>query len=331
MLYIRAIDNGRLVATKSEGALDPATAPKGAWYDLIDPTAEERAFVDKVAGVAVPTREEMEEIEVSARLYNEDGVEYMTVTAVARLDTDEPTTSPVMFILNGSALVTVRFAEHRPFTNVIERSARPGGCPSSKPEELMLNLIEAMVDRLADALEKVGATIDQLSRRVFRARATETNLGKRDNDLQAMIERIGQAGDLLGIIRESLVGFNRLVSYHHGMGHIAKGAIETDSRIRTIQRDVSALTDHASYLGTKIAFLLDATLGLINLEQNQIIKIFSIAAVCLMPPTLVASVYGMNFKNIPELDFQYGYPMALVMMLVTALLPIWYFKRKGWF
>ena len=331
MLYIRAIENGRLIATKYEGAPDPTCAPQGAWYDLIDPTPEERAFVDQVADVAVPTREEMEEIEVSARLYNEDGVEYMTVTAVARLDTDEPTTSPVMFILNGHALVTVRFAEHRPFSNVIERSARPGGCPSSKPEELMLNLIEAMVDRLADALEKVGATVDQTSRNVFRARARETNLGKRDHDLQATIERIGQTGDLLGIIRESLVGFNRLVSYHHGMGHLAKGAIETDGRIRTIQRDVSALTDHASYLGSKIAFLLDATLGLINLEQNQIIKIFSIAAVCLMPPTLVASVYGMNFKNLPELEWTYGYPMALGMMLVTAILPIWYFKRKGWF
>ena len=183
MLYIRAIENGRLVATKYEGAPDPTCAPQGAWYDLIDPTPEERAFVDQVADVAVPTREEMEEIEVSARLYNEDGVEYMTVTAVARLDTDEPTTSPVMFILNGHALVTVRFAEHRPFANVIERSARPGGCPSSKPEELMLNLIEAMVDRLADALEKVGATVDQISRNVFRARARETNLGKRDHDL----------------------------------------------------------------------------------------------------------------------------------------------------
>ena len=330
MLTIRAVDNSRLVATHYEGAPDPKAMAKGAWYDLVDPTPEEQAFVEQATGVSVPTREEIEEIEVSSRLYNEDGVEYMTVTAAARLDTDEPTKSPVMFIHNGGALVTVRYVELRPFSNVIERCGRPGGCASADPENLMLTLIEAMVDRLADALERVGANIDAISRGVFRARARSENAGARDHDLQATIERVGQAGDVLGIIRESLVGFNRLISYHHGMGHIAKGVAETDGRIRTIQRDVSALSDHASYLGSKIAFLLDATLGLINLEQNQIIKIFSIAAVCLMPPTLVASVYGMNFKHLPELDFQYGYPMALALMLVTAILPVWYFKRKGW-
>lgn len=331
MLFIRSIEDGRLVAAAYETAPDPTCAPLGAWYDLVEPTAEQRAFVDQATGVSVPTRAEIEEIEVSSRLYNQDGVEYMTVTAAAGLDTDAPVKSPVMFILSGGALVTVRYVELRPFTNVIDRSGRPGGCQSAGAEHLMLTLIEAMVDRLADALEKVGDNIDRISRGVFRARSAKENVGKRDHDLQATIERVGQAGDLLGIIRESLVGFNRLVSYHHGVGHSAKAVAETDARIRTIQRDVSALSDHASYLGSKIGFLLDATLGLINLEQNQIIKIFSIAAVCLMPPTLVASVYGMNFKHIPELDFEYGYPMALALMFVTALAPILYFKRKGWF
>ena len=331
MLFIRSVEHSKLVTTRCEGPLDEEQLPKGVWYDLIEPTPDERAFVDKLASVAVPTREEIEEIEVSSRLYNEDGVEYMTVTAAAQLDTDLPIKSPVMFILSGVALVTVRYVELRPFNNVIDRAGRPGGCPQAGGEHLMLNLVEAMVDRLADALERVGANVDHISRDVFRARAKTDRAEVRDHDLQATIERVGQAGDLLSIIRESLVGFNRLVSYHHGTGHVAKGALETDGRIRTIQRDVSALSDHASYLGSKIGFLLDATLGLINLEQNQIIKIFSIAAVCLMPPTLVASVYGMNFKHIPELEFAYGYPMALGLMLVTALAPIWYFKRKGWF
>ena len=160
MLYIRAIDNSRLVATQYEGAPDAAAAPKGAWYDLIDPTAEERAFVDRATGVSVPTREEIEEIEVSSRLYSEDGVEYMTVTAAARLDTDEPTKSPVMFIHNGGALVTVRYVELRPFTNVIERCGRPGGCASADPENLMLTLIEAMVDRLAERLKQNGNDVE---------------------------------------------------------------------------------------------------------------------------------------------------------------------------
>jgi magnesium transporter len=251
------------------------------------------------------------------------------VTAAARLDTDEPVKTPVMFILNGAALATVRYFDLKPFANVIDRGARPGGCVNGGGEHMMLSLIEAMVDRLADALEHVGANIDRTSREVFRPHKGE-NVAERDNDLQATIERVGQEGELLGIIRESLVGFNRLVSYHHGMGHIGRGAVDTDGRIRTIQRDVSALSDHASYLSSKIGFLLDATLGLINLEQNQIIKIFSIAAVCLMPPTLVASIYGMNFKHLPELDFEFGYPMALLLMFITGIAPVIYFRRKGW-
>ena len=329
MLFIRSIENARLVETECETLPDPQTAPKAAWYDLVDPTPEERAFVDAAASVCLPSREDIEEIEVSSRLYTEDGVEYMTVTAATRLDTDEPGKTPVLFVLNGATLATMRFADLRPFKNVVERLARPGACTASGGEHMMLAVIEAMVDRLADALEQVGTVVDETSRNVFRSGPRE-NVGKRDRDLQAIIERVGREGDALGIVRESLVGFNRLVGYHHGMGHVGRGAIDADGRIRTIQRDVAALSDHATFLGSKIQFLLDATLGLISVEQNQIIKIFSIAAVCLMPPTLVASVYGMNFKHIPELDFEWGYPMALVMMLITGIAPVWYFKRKGW-
>jgi magnesium transporter len=330
MLFIRSVENSQLIETSFDLTCDPQDPPGSAvWYDLVDPTPAERAFVDQAAKVSIPSREEIEEIEVSSRLYNEDGVEYMTVTAASRLDTDEPIKAPIMFVLGGVALVTVRYLESRPFANVIERASRPGGCPSSTGEHLMLTLIEAMVDRLADALEQVGAKIDQVSRDVFRPQARD-DVGKRDRNLQATIEKVGQAGDVLAIIRESLVGFNRLVGYHHGMGHIARGTMDTDGRIRTIQRDVSALSDHASYLSSKIGFMLDATLGLINLEQNQIIKIFSIAAVCLMPPTLVASIYGMNFKHLPELDLEYGYPIALIMMMITGLAPYLYFKKKGW-
>jgi len=122
-----------------------------------------------------------------------------------------------------------------------------------------------------------------------------------------------------------------VMTYHAAVFETETGASrESRARVRTNLRDIAALTDHNSYLTTKINFMLDATLGLINLEQNQIIKIFSIAAVCLMPPTLVASIYGMNFKHIPELDFEYGYPMALVLMTITAILPVWYFRRRGW-
>ena len=329
MLFIRSIENGRLCETRCETLPEPDAAPKGVWYDLLEPTLEERVFVDRALSVEIPSREDMEEIEVSSRLYSENGVEYMTVTAASRLDSDAPTKTPVLFVLNGAALVTVRYIDLRPFANVIDRMSRPGAAPAASGEQMMLTLIEAMVDRLADALEAVGRTIDDTSRGIFRSDARKS-VAKRDRDLQVTIEQVGREGDILALIRESLVGFNRLVGYHHGMGHIGRGSVDTDARIRTIQRDVGSLSDHATYLTSKVGFLLDATLGLINLEQNQIIKIFSIAAVCLMPPTLVASVYGMNFKNLPELNFEYGYPMALCLMLITGIAPVVYFRKKGW-
>lgn len=328
MLFVHSADGGRLVASTPD--LADRAPPRGAvWFDLIEPSAAERAWVDAQAGIEIPSREAMEEIEVSSRLYNEDGVEYMTITAVARLDTDEPVRTPILFILSRHTLVTVRYQQVKPFANAIDRLGRPQGAANAGAESIMLTLLEALVDRLADALEWIGGKIDGISRDVF-GKSNAANRIKRDRDLQATIEVVGREGDLLGLVRESLVSLNRLAGYHHGVGHSERPTGEARARIRTLQRDVAALSDHASYLGTKVNFLLDATLGLINLEQNQIIKIFSIAAVCLMPPTLVASVYGMNFKILPELNFDYGYPMALGLMLVTGLVPYIYFKRRGW-
>ena len=327
MLRIFSLESGRMVCTTLDGVPhDHHELPGALWYELLQPTAEERAFVNGKAHVDVPAREDMEEIEVSSRLYSEDGGEYMTITAITKLDSAEiPHKTPVMFILRGQTLVTVRYDTIRPFENVIDRASRNGGV-GQKGEQIMLSLIEALVDRLADALEQVGDTFDRLSRGVFGVKVGSTRAHR---DLEATIQQIGRLGDRLGLVRESLVSFTRLIGYHQGSELISRGA-DSKTRSKTIQRDVAALADHASYLGSKIAFLLDATLGLINLEQNQIIKIFSIAAVCLMPPTLVASVYGMNFKHMPELDWPFGYPMALTMMLFTGIAPYLYFKRRGW-
>ncbi len=300
------------------------------WIDLFNPTPEEDRFVESVAGISIPTREEMQEIEVSSRLYNENGAEYMTFTSVVHLDTDEPTTSPVTLILRGDTLITVRYAEPRPFLNFALRVQRPGSAPCATGEQVMIGLIEALIDRLADALERVGLKIDTISRAVFhheekKGRATKSN------DFQHAIVQIGREGDLLSMVRESLVSLNRVLTYHAAVFETDDSASrDARARVRTNLRDITALTDHTSYLTTKINFMLDATLGLINLEQNQIIKIFSIAAVCLMPPTLVASIYGMNFKHMPDLDFEFGYPMALLLMVITAAVPVWYFRRRGW-
>jgi magnesium transporter len=329
--------------TKMNDHIDPLVLPAAAeggitfpealipWIDLIAPVLAETRAVEHHVGIAIPTREEMQEIEMSARLYNDNGAEFMTVTAVCGLEADEPITSPITFILKGSALVTVRYEEPRPFVAYATRAQKPGSVPCATGEQVMFGLIEAMIDRMADALERVGMKLDSFSREVFRSREPKGS-STRSRDFEHIIEQIGREGDLLGMVRESLVSFTRLLAYHSAVEDGDKKANrEARMRLKTLQRDVTALSDHSSYLAGKINFLLDSTLGLINLEQNQIIKIFSIAAVCLMPPTLVASMYGMNFKHMPELEWPYGYPAALLLMLISAIVPIYYFRRKGWF
>ncbi len=308
-----------------------APLPSGAivWVDLHNPTPEEDRYIERFVGVSIPTREEMQEIEVSSRLYSEDGGEFMTIAALAHLD-DEPIVTPITFVLKGTILVTVRYAEPRPFSTFAARAQRPGATACGNGEQIMLSLLEALIDRIADVMERVGGKIDAISQTVFR----DANRGARDRagDFRDVLVNIGREGDLLSIVRESLVSMMRLLTYHTAISEDAgKRAIkEARQRVRSIQRDVASLTDHATYLSNKITFLLDATLGLINLEQNQIIKIFSIASVCLMPPTLVASIYGMNFRHMPELDWTFGYPLAIALMGAVGLAPFVYFRRKGW-
>ncbi|MCC7274746.1 MAG: magnesium transporter CorA family protein [Alphaproteobacteria bacterium] len=331
MIRLYARDDNRL-ATLGDAA--PMSLPAErlaavAWFDLVEPTPEEGRFVARRLGVAIPTREEMEEIEPSARLYSEDGAEFMTVTAVTNIDTDEPMKTPVTFILKGSTLVTVRYAEPRPFVIFAARAQRPGATPCGTGELAMLGLIEAMIDRIADALERVGNEVDGLSHAIFRSKGGTAK--RKSADLQSVIEQIGRRGELLTMARESLVSVNRLLTYHAAVdAGDRKAGKDARQKAKVLLRDTVSLGDHAGFLSGKINFLLDATLGLINLEQNQIIKIFSVAAVVFLPPTLVASIYGMNFEAMPELKWALGYPWAIGLMVVSAIMPYLYFKRRGW-
>jgi magnesium transporter len=309
----------------------PCEAPAGlVWVDLESPTDAELRPIEQRLGVKIPSRADMEEIELSARLYTENGAEFMTMTAVTNLDTDDPVKTPVGFILKDATLVTVRFDEPKPFANYRARAQRGGlGTPCNSGELVMAGLIEAILDRLADVLERIGREVDAVSREVFRGKAANAN--KMTRDLRSLIERVGIKGDLLNAVRESLVSISRLINHHASLDSSDRKANkEARQHVKLIQRDAAHLLDHANFLANKINFLLDATLGLINLEQNQIIKIFSVAAVVFLPPTLVASSYGMNFKNIPELEWAFGYPWALCLMAISAALPFLYFKRRGW-
>jgi magnesium transporter len=331
MLRIHRCEGDRLVALTLSAAECSDLQPNGpVWLDLYNPTPEEDACVERALGISLPSREEMQEIEMSARLYNEGGAEFMTITAIVKLDSDEPMTTPITFVLKGANLATVRFAEPRAFRSIVARAQRPNAVACSTGEQVMLSLIEALIDRMADTLERVAADIDAISRSVFRHKSRNGRPSK-SRDLAATIEQIGSNGDLLTKLRESLVSINRLLSYHSAAEAEDKRVLkEVRARIKSLHRDAVALSDQSNFLSNKTNFLLDATLGLINLEQNQIIKIFSIVAVVLMPPTLVASIYGMNFAHMPELGWTYGYPTALVLMAVAAVVPYLWFKREGW-
>jgi magnesium transporter len=301
--------------------------PEGVvWFDLVMPTLAEDKLLERSLGVAVPTREEMQEIEVSSRLYLENGARYMTATLMCQSDTASPKTTPVTFILSGHKLVTVRYDEPKPFTLIANKLARTCA-PTVSGETVLMELLDAVIDRAADILEKAGADIDRVSHDIFEPEGRRAN---RSMTYQYIFKLIGRKGDLTSKVRESLVSIGRLVLFLANEADTMKWPKEMRQQLKSMQRDVQSLSDHVSYLGNKVTFLLDAMIGVMSVEQNNIIKIFSVAAVVLMPPTLIASIYGMNFKHMPELEFGFGYPMALVLMLIAAILPYWFFKWKRW-
>ncbi|TMJ01443.1 MAG: magnesium transporter [Alphaproteobacteria bacterium] len=303
-----------------------AIADNAVWFDLVTPTTAEDKLLERVLGIAIPTREEMQEIEVSSRLYAENGARYMTAILMCQSDTASPRTTPVTFILTGHKLVTVRYDEPKPFSLVSNKLGRT--CtPTISGEAIMMDLLDAVIDRAADILERAGADIDRASHDIFEPEGRRVD---RTITYRYILRTIGRKGDLTSKVRESLVSIGRLVLFLANEADALKWPKEMRSQLKVMQRDVTSLSDHASYLGNKVTFLLDAMIGVMSVEQNNIIKLFSVAAVVLMPPTLIASIYGMNFKHMPELDWWFGYPMALVLMLIAAILPYWFFKWKKW-
>jgi magnesium transporter len=296
------------------------------WFDLVTPTLAEDKLLERTLGIAVPTREEMLEIEISSRLYVENGARYMTATLMCQSDTASPKTTPVTFILTAHKLVTVRYDEPKPFSLISNKLAR-ACAPTVSGETIMMDLLDAVIDRAADILERAGADIDKVSHDIFEPEGRRAN---RSMTYQYIFKTIGRKGDLTSKVRESLVSIGRLVLFLANEADALKWPKETRQQVKSMQRDVASLSDHVSYLGNKVTFLLDAMIGVMSVEQNNIIKIFSVAAVVLMPPTLIASIYGMNFKHMPELDWSFGYPLALVLMLIAAILPYWFFKWKRW-
>jgi magnesium transporter len=316
MIIVYAARDGALARVEPAGG----RLPDGAvWIDLVEPTPEEDRLVESAVGASVPTRDEMVEIEPSSRLYIENGVRYMTASVLCNVDTATPVLSPVTFILTKQALVTVRYDDPKPFQIYATRACK-AQAGERTPEAVLIGLFDAIVDRAADILEHVGADVDELSRIIFQRTGSQAYR----KPYQELLKAIGRKGDLTSKARESLVTLQRVFLYLTAEIEGTKPSKETKSQIRTLQRDAASLTEHASFLNDKVTFLLDAMLGMVGLAQNDIVKLFSVMAV------VVASIYGMNFDLMPELKWTYGYPFALGLMVVSAVLPYLFFKWRRW-
>jgi magnesium transporter len=308
---------------------EPDALRRAVWIDMLSPTQAEEQAVQSALRLEVPTREEMEEIESSSRLYREGEVLFLTANFLYGVERDDYGSTPITFILTNTTLITLRHATPRAFNVFGTRAQRQPGTLLSSPDAVMLHLFEQVVDRLADILERVGANMDGASQATFRVARSNAKAKSRDDQLKNALITLGQVGEVTTRASETLLGLTRILTFVSAEKATAVRK-ENQHLIKTLVRDVRSLVEHANFLNNKAQFLLDAVLGIINVEQTAIIKTFSVVSVALMPPTLIASIYGMNFQHMPELAWGIGYPMALLMMVCSAILPIWYFRKRGW-
>jgi magnesium transporter len=310
----------------SRGVDAPASATTPLWFDLLNPTADEIGGVERQLGISIPTRDEMREIESSNRLYEDEGSLYMTATVVTKLDTERPENTQVTYILAGDALVTVRYADPLPFRRFIAYAEKhPHAC--SNAAAVLAGLLEFKVNRIADLIESTSDDIDHLSQHIFTPLSGGTR--RRDIDYRQILERVGRIGDLNSKARETLGSLGRLLVFllQASQPHIGS---DVRSRLKTSTRDIEQMSGHASFLGDKVQFMLDATLGMINIDQNNILKIFSVATVVLLPPSVIGAVFGMNFSHIPAAQHAFGFWAAIGAMVISAVGPYLFFKRRGW-
>jgi magnesium transporter len=310
---------------RKQHALEESVPDDVVWIDLLEPTPEEEQKIEKFLGIEVPTREEMREIESSNRLYEEHGALYMTATIVTKLDTDLPESSQVTFILAGNRLITNRYVDPLPFRRYVAYAERHSPQCATGPA-VLAGLLESVVNRIADVIERVGADLDHISAEIF-ARPRDGRGPK--PDFRKILERIGQCGELTSKARETMASLGRLLVF---VQQAPTQAVTQDvrGRLRTVSRDVTQMSDHATFLGNKVQFILDATLGMISIDQNNILKIFSVVTVFLLPPSVIGAMFGMNFDVIPTAHQSWGFVGAVALMVVSAVVPYLIFKRRGW-
>lgn len=301
---------------------DHDSVASAVWVDLLEPDSAE-AITLAALGLILPSLEEMEEIELSNRLYQENGVDYLTIVIPGQNAANEQIAAPVTFILSAKRLVTLRHHTPRPFQTFPER-AEKNGLGVSSPDHVFIGLVGEIIGRLADHLEAVGRALDQIARLIYQP-TTQSQ-----EDLRNALANIGNEGERLGRVRLALLTLGRALNHIEPV--IAQRGSSKDllKAIKTELRDIDSLDQHANFLDSRLSLASDATLGTIDLLQNSTVKIVSLVSVLFLPPTLIASVYGMNFANMPELNHPMGYVAALVLMVASAALTWAVFRWKRW-
>jgi magnesium transporter len=305
----------------------PSQESRPVWFDLLDPSAEEIAQAATDCGIQIPSRASLQEIETSSRLRAEGAVLFASMPLSLQDESAGFAPVPLGFILSPRLLITVRYSTIHAFARVEEsiNLVQPKGSAA-----VFCALIDGMVDFDADGLEKLSGELAAVSARAFSPRAGSSRGNKRHSHaLHESLNAVGTGGDHLSRIRESMLGLQRII------GFVLKMAAEwlspeEKARLSTAQQDLNSLVDFEAHLSSKSQFLLDAILGFINTEQNDIFRVLTIVSVIGIPPTLIASMYGMNFHDMPELRWRWGYPYGLTLIALSALAPILWFKRRGW-
>ena len=298
------------------------------WIDLEEPTKEEEALVERCIHLNVPTHDEMSEIEPSSRLYERGGALYMTVSVLFGVVDGTPSTTPIGFVLSDNRLVTVRYATPKP-VRAFEEHVRREPELARDASTVLVRMLDAIIDRLADELEELSGELERISSHIFQREIDDRRIPAAR--LTALLTRIGRTQTLLNKSRYSALSMTRLLSFLLGTHRMHEDANqEVRHHLDSLSTDINALSEHASFLTGNLTFLLDASLGLISIEQNAAMKLFSWAALVFLPPTLIAGIFGMNFHHMPELNWNYGYPISLLAIVASAVLPILYLKRRGW-
>jgi magnesium transporter len=308
--------------------LDPVEQiPPGAiWIDMIEPTVDEDQKVERYLGCKVPSRSDPDFAEPSESYYAENGVRYLHASVVSEAE-NTPDVTEVTFILAPKTFVTLRYDPGDAFELFGQKLCKTPP-RTLHPDAIAVGLVNTIVDRSARALNKVGVELDSIASRAFRARGVDQ--GARSRIYTETLDALGRADEKISNLRESLVEVERLLLFLLSEGRSTDAPKPVREATKSTLRDLQSLEQDASFKAQKVQFLLDATLGFINLAQNDIIKLFSVLAVIFMPPTMIASIYGMNFKVMPELEWPWGYPAALVLMGLVAVGPYVFFRWKKW-